>query len=70
MSGYHNNYQADPVGLRETIQQLDGLAGVPTKMRTDFERTVQATSGWNGVDDDSTTRRRTRTSSRSRAAGQ
>ncbi|CAL9585856.1 hypothetical protein [Streptomyces albus] len=52
MSGYHNNYEADPVGLRQTIQQLEGLAGAPKQMRTNFERTVQATSGWNGVDDD------------------
>ncbi|NSC24352.1 hypothetical protein FM076_25655 [Streptomyces albus subsp. chlorinus] len=52
MSGYHNTYEADPVGLRKTLQQLEGLAGAPKQMRVKFERTVQATSNWNGTDDD------------------
>ncbi|MDJ1134914.1 hypothetical protein [Streptomyces iconiensis] len=52
MSGYHNNYQADTSGLRDTLQQLDGLAGAPRKLLADFDRTVQGTSAWNGQDDD------------------
>ncbi|MEU5834906.1 hypothetical protein ABZ820_14700 [Streptomyces diacarni] len=52
MSGYHNNYQADLVGLDQTFQQLDGMAGAPKRLLDDFDRSVEATRWWNGTDDD------------------
>ncbi|AZS88748.1 hypothetical protein ACIQKE_19225 [Streptomyces griseoviridis] len=52
MSGYHNNYEADLVDLRQAPEVIGGMAGAPKKLRGRFQGTVAATSAWNGQDDE------------------
>ncbi|MFI0778976.1 hypothetical protein [Streptomyces sp. NPDC021212] len=52
MSGYYNNYEANPSGMKRALDGIRGNAEAPKEAKARFTRLKDGVEGWNGHSDE------------------